>query len=94
MSFQVTFEHSSFFGGGGEGVAAPAGRLSLVVVMGVVVSYSLAVVRAQASHCGGFSCCRTRALEHVDLVAHSMWNLSSPGIEPVSPVLAEGFLTT
>ena len=56
----------------------------------------------QASHCGGFSCCRARALEPVGsaVVAHrlscpecSMWNLPGPGIEPMSPALAGGFIT-
>ena len=74
-----------------------------------------------ASHCGGFSCCKTRALgmqasvvvarglssygsqalEHrlsscgawVQLLC-GMWDLPRPGIEPVSPALAGGFLTT
>ena len=75
---------------------------------------------AQASHCGGFSCCRARALgvRTSVVVAHglsscgsralerrlsscgtraqllcSMWNLPGPGLEPMSPALAGGFLT-
>ena len=28
------------------------------------------------------------------LVAHGMWDLPRPGIEPMSPALAGGFLTT
>ena len=28
------------------------------------------------------------------LVPHSMWNFFSPGVKPVSPALAGGFLTT
>ena len=76
---------------------------------------------AQASHCGGFSCCRARALgvqasvvaarglsscgswapEHrlrsggaqIQLL-RSMWDLPRPRLEPVSPALAGGFLTT
>ena len=62
-----------------------------------------------ASHCGGFSCCRARALglRASVVVAHrlsscstwtqllrGMWDLPAPGIEPVSPALAGGFLTT
>ena len=43
-----------------------------------------------------------QALERVDFssssaqawLPHSMWNLPRPGIEPVSPALAGGFLTT
>ena len=55
---------------------------------------------AQASHCGGFSCCRARALEHrlngcgarAQLLSHT-WDLPGPGIKPVSPALAGGFQT-
>ena len=64
---------------------------------------------ARASHCGGFSCCGARALGAWASVAvarglsscgaqallfRGMWDLPRPGIEPVSPELAGGFLTT
>ena len=76
---------------------------------------------AWASHCGGFSCFRARALGTraslvvarglsscgskslelkfsscgaQDQLLHGMWDLPGPGIEPVSPSLAGGFLTT
>ena len=76
---------------------------------------------ARAAHCGGFSCCRARALGVQAsvvvarglsscglwalerrlsscgaraLLLHSMWDLPGPGIEPVSPASAGGFLTT
>ena len=76
---------------------------------------------ARASRCGGFSCCRARALgaRTSVVVAHGlrscdlralehrlsscgarayllrgMWDLPGPGVEPVSPALASGFLTT
>ena len=59
----------------------------------------------RASHCGGFSCCRAWALgarPSVRLsscgawaqVLHGMWDLPRPGLKPVSPALAGGFLTT
>ena len=61
---------------------------------------------AQASHCGGFSCCGSRALG-VQALEHrlsscgaraqlfcGMWDLPRPGLKPVSPALAGGFLTT
>ena len=75
---------------------------------------------AQASHCGGFSCCGARALAaRASVVAarglsscgswalerrlsscgaqaqllRDMWDLPGPGLEPVSPALAGGFLT-
>ena len=53
------------------------------------------------SNCGGFSCCGVWALEQelsscgtqVQL-PHGMWDLPRPEIEPVSPALQGGFLTT
>ena len=75
---------------------------------------------AQASHCGGFSCCGARAVGARTSVVvahgpsscgswaverrlnscgaqpqllHGMWDLPRPGLEPVSPALAGGFLT-
>ena len=62
-----------------------------------------------ASHCSGISFCGAQALGigalvvaalglsscgTQMLVAHGMWNLPIPGIEPMSPTLAAGFLTT
>ena len=56
---------------------------------------------ARASHCSGFSCGRARALERMlsscgtrAYLPRGMWDLPGPGIEPVSPALAGGFLTT
>ena len=56
---------------------------------------------AGASHCGAFSCCGARALEHRlsssgtwASLLRGMWDLPRPGLEPVSPTLAGGFLTT
>ena len=64
---------------------------------------------AWASHCGGFSCCRARALGTWASVVvaqglsscgartqllRSMWDLPGPELEPVSPALAGRFLTT
>ena len=56
---------------------------------------------AQASHRGGFSCCRTQALARGlrgcgtwALLLGGMWDLPRPGIEPLSPSLAGSFLTT
>ena len=55
---------------------------------------------AQASHCGGSSCCRPWAPGHVSSVVAAraqlsctMWNPPGPGVEPVSPALAGRFLT-
>ena len=59
---------------------------------------------AWVSHCGGFSCCGVRASVVVARELSScgtwaqllcgMWNLPGPELEPVSPALAGGFLTT
>ena len=63
----------------------------------------------QASCCGGFSCCGAWALGAWASVVvahglsscgawaqllHGMWDLPGPGLKPVSPALAGGFLTT
>ena len=64
---------------------------------------------AWASHCSGFSCCGAQALSAQASVVvacglsscgarasllRSTWDLPGPGLEPVSPALAGGFLTT
>ena len=54
-----------------------------------------------ASHCSGFSRCGAQALgtwayNSCGTQAYlllSMWDLPRPGIEPMSPALADGFLT-
>ena len=75
----------------------------------VVVSRGYSSCGACASHCGGFSCCGARALgTRASVVVarglsscgsraqllHDMWDLPRPGLEPMSPALAGGFLTT
>ena len=54
----------------------------------------------RASHCDDFSCCRAQVLD-LELKGHGAWafdhgewDLPRPGIKPVSPALAGGFLTT
>ena len=56
----------------------------------------------RASHCGGLSCCRAQALEHAGFsswgvqaeLLQGIWDLPrAPGIKPVPPALAIGFLT-
>ena len=46
----------------------------------------------------GLSSCCSRVLEHAPAAhgpnAHSMWTLPGPGITPMSPALADGFLIT
>ena len=61
------------------------------------------------SHCGGIFCCGAQALGvwasagaacglsscgTWALLLRGMWKLPSPGIEPMSPALADGFLST
>ena len=60
----------------------------------------------RASHCGGLSCLGAPALGAWALERRlsscgaqaqllcSMWDLPEPGLEPVSPALADGCLTT
>ena len=83
--------------------------LSLVVVSGDYsslrcVGFSLRwhlLLQSTDSRCVGFSSCGTWALERrlrscgarAELL-HGMWDLPGPGLEPVSPALAGGFLTT
>ena len=58
----------------------------------VVVAFHCGV---QAFHCGGFSCCGTWALSRlVGLIAPWHVESSQPGIKPMFPTLAGGFLTT
>ena len=61
----------------------------------------LLLLRGMGSRCGGFSSCGSWALERRlsscgsrAQLLHGMWDLPRPGIEPVSPALAGGFLTT
>ena len=56
---------------------------------------------AWASRCCGFSCCQAQALGvqlnsfgMQALLLQSMWDLAEPGIKPMCPALAGGFLTT
>ena len=61
----------------------------------------LLLLRSTGSRCAGFSSCGSQALERrlsscgarASLLC-GMWDLPGPGLEPVSPALAGGFLTT
>ena len=72
---------------------------SVVVARGLQSAGS--VVVAQALGHAGFSSCGLQALEwrlsscgtQIQLL-HGMWDLPGPGLEPMSPELAGGFLTT
>ena len=61
----------------------------------------LLLLRSTGSRRAGFSSCGTRALAHRlsscgarASALRAMWDLPGPGIEPMSPALAGGFLTT
>ena len=63
---------------------------------------------AQATHCSGFSCgaqalgtgasvvaaCGVRSCGALVYLLQNMWNFPEPGIEPVSPALGGGLLST
>ena len=61
----------------------------------------LFLLRSTGSRRSGFCSCGSRALEHRlsscgawASLLNGMWDLPRPGLEPVSPALAGGFLTT
>ena len=61
----------------------------------------LLLLWSMGSRHAGFSSCGSQVLEHRlrscgtwALLLRGMWDLPGPGIEPVSPALAGGFLTT
>ena len=73
----------------------------------VVASRGYSPLRCAGFSLGGFPCCRARALgaRTSVVVAHrlsscgtraqwGMWDLPAPGLEPMSPALAGGFLST
>ena len=74
--------------------------LLFVAVHGLLIEYLL-LLRSTGSRRVGFSSCGSPALEHRlsscgawAYLLRCMWDLPGPGIEPVTPALAGGFLTT
>ena len=74
--------------------------LLFVAVCGLLMWW-FSCCRAQALGRMGFSSCGSQILERVlsgcdtwVQLSHDMWNLPRPEIEPLSPALAGGFLTT
>ena len=66
-----------------------------------VALHGLLLLQSTGSRRVGFSSCGSRALERRlsscgtrASLLRGMWNLPRPGLEPVSPALAGGFLTT
>ena len=100
---------SCFFWGGLCWVFVAARGLPLVAESGGYSSLRytgfslrwLLLLRSTGSRRMGLSGCGLRALEHRlsscgarALLLRGMWDLPGPGMEPVSPALAGGFLTT
>ena len=63
--------------------------------------HGLLLLRSTGPRRASFSSCGSRALERrlsscgaCAWLLHGMWDLPGPGLEPVSPALAGGFLTT
>ena len=61
----------------------------------------LPLLQSTGSRCVGFSSCGLQALEcrlssccSQAYLLHGMWDLPGPGLKPMSPALAGGFLTT
>ena len=83
-------------------VFAATHGLSLVAVSGGYSSLRwLLLLRSTGSRCTGFSSCGTQPLEHRlsscgtrAQLLHGMWDLPGPRLEPMSPALAGGCLTT
>ena len=66
-----------------------SGGYSLLAFCGLLIVVASLVVALHGSRHMGFSGCGPRAL-----LLHSKWNPPRPGIEPTSPALVGGFLTT
>ena len=73
----------------------------LIAVASLVVEHRLQAHKLQQLWHAGFSSCGSWALEHRlsscgarAQLLHGMWGLPGPGLEPMCPALAGGFLTT
>ena len=83
----------------GFSLVALSGDYSLLVCRLLIAAAPLIAedrpqgARASVDVAQGLSSCSPQALEQANLL-HSMWDLSGPGVEPVSPALAGRFFTT
>ena len=89
-----------FFAVHGLSLVVVSGGYSLLWCTGFSLQWLL-LLRSTGSRCAGFSSCGSQALERRlsscstgTQLLRSMWDLSGPGLEPMSPILAGGFLTT
>ena len=80
---------------------AALGRRCCALAFSSCSERGLLLLRSTGSRRAGFSSCDSRALERrlsscgtrAQLLC-GMWDLPGPGLEPLSPALAGGFLTT
>ena len=84
----------------GFSLVAASGGCSSLLCEGFSLWWLL-LLRSTGSRRAGFSSCGSGALERRlsscgarALLLRGMWDLPGPGLEPVSPALAGGFLTT
>ena len=77
-----------FIAVGGFSLVAASGGYSSLWCVGFSLGWLL-LLWSKGSRCAGFSSCGAWAQ-----LFHSMWDLPRPGLEPMSPALAGGFLTT
>ena len=99
-SFIYFWPHWVFTAACGLSLAAASGGYSSLQCMGFSLQWLLLLQSTGHRHTG-FSSCGSWALEHRlsscgarAQLLRGTWNLPGPGIEPMSPALAGGFLTT
>ena len=92
--------HWVFVAACGISLVAASGGYSLLQCTGISLLWLL-LLRSTGSRGVGFSSCGSRALERrlsscgsQAQLLRGMWDLPGPGLEPVSPAVAGGFLTT
>ena len=90
--------HWVFIAACGLSLVATSGGYSLLWCVGFSLQWLLSLWSMGSRH-AGFSSYGSQALEHrLSRVRaqflHGIWDLPGPGLKPVSPALAGGFLTT
>ena len=98
--FVLFWLHWVFVAARGLSLVVASGGYSLLWCAGFSLRWLL-LLQSTGSRHAGFSSCGSRALEHrlsscgaQAQLPRGMWDLPGPGLEPVSPALAGGFLTT
>ena len=92
--------HQVFVAARGLSLVTASGGYSSLRCAGFSLRWLL-LLRSTGSRCTGFSSCGSWVLERRlsscgarAQLLRGMWDLPGPGLEPVSPALAGGFLTT